>query len=171
MADDERRGVDPMGSTPGESDDRLGFDEVSSPVDVVLGRLVPQALARRAVTASIETDRDTYRAGEPVDLTIEFVNRLPVPVSLRTPGRQLWTWTFDGLHEASEEKRYLGEATGQLDFDSRERKRITRRWNGLVKSADKREWVEPSRGEHELAAYVALDGQPRPEAATTIRIE
>lgn len=160
-----------MGATPGESEDRLGFDEVSSPVDAVLGRLVPQALGRRAVAASIETDRDTYRAGEPVDITIEFRNRLPVPVSLTTPGRRLWTWTFDGLHEASEEKRYLGEATGKLDFDSRERKRITRRWSGLVKREDKREWVEPERGDHELAAYVVLDGRPRPEATTTIRIE
>jgi hypothetical protein len=170
MADDDRS-FDPMAQTVGESDDRLGFDQVTNHVDAALGKLVPHGLARRAVTASIETDRGTYRAGEPVDLAIEFRNRLPVPVTLRTPSRRLWTWTFDGHPEASRERRHLGDVPGELSFRSRERKRITRRWNGLVKREDKREWVEPVRGEHELAAYVALDGPPRPEATTTVRIE
>jgi hypothetical protein len=170
MADDDRS-FDPMAQSVDDGDDRLGFDEVSSPLDAALGKVVPQALARRAVTASIETDHDTYLQGEAVDVTIEFHNRLPAPVSLRTPTRRLWTWTFDGHPEASREPRHLAAVPGELSFRSRERKRIHRRWNGLVRRADGREWVEPERGTHELATYVALDGAPRPEASTTIRIE
>jgi hypothetical protein len=171
MAEDDDRSFDPMAQSVGESDDRLGFDQVTNHVDTALGMLVPHGVARRAVTASIETDRDTYRAGEPVAIDIEFRNRLPVPVTLRTPSRRLWTWTFDGHPEARRERRYLGDVPGELSFRSRERKRITRRWDGLVKRKDKREWVEPVRGDHEIAAYVALDGSPRPEATTTVRIE
>jgi hypothetical protein len=169
--DDDRRGFDPMASTVGDADDRMGFEDTTDYVGKLAGGLVPQALARRAVDANIATDRDSYAAGDPVDVAIEFRNRLPVPVSITTPGRRAWTWTFDGHPEASRERRYLGEATNELTFDSRERKRIVRQWNGLVKQADGRRWVEPSAGEHELAAYVALEGPPRPEARTTIRIE
>ena len=168
---DERDGFDRVSARVGDDAGRLGFDETTNYVDQLLGRAVPQVLARWAVVASIETDRDRYAPGEPVDITIEFRNRLPVPVSVRTPRPRLWTWTFDGDPEASDERRYVGNRPGRFDFRARERKRITRRWDGLVRRDAERRWVEPARGEHELAAYLALEGRPRPEARTTITIE
>lgn len=168
MADDDRR----RSRRADGDDDRLGFDETKNYVSALFGRTVPQFLSRRAVTATIETDRETYELGEPVDIEIEFRNRLPVPVSIRTPAQQLWTWTVDGYPEASERRRYLGSTPSAIDFDARERKYIHRRWDGLVEPGDgERRWVEPDRGEHELAAFIALRGSPRPEARTTIRID
>jgi len=172
MSGTDRDRFDGTPPAVGDDDgDRFGFDETTNYVDRLLGQTVPQALARRAVVASIETDRDRYRPGDPVEITIEFQNRLPLPVSIRTPGQQLWTWTFDGAPEASDELRYLRDRPGRLDFRARERKRVHRRWDGLVERSAERRWVEPEPGEHELAVYVALEGPPRPEARTTVRIE
>jgi hypothetical protein len=169
---DDRRQFDRTGPDLGDEEDRLGFDETTNYVDALLGRRVPQFVARRAVAASIETDRERYAPGDPVEIDIEFRNRLPVPVTVRTPDQRLWSWTFDGHPEASTERRHLAGRPGRLDFRARERKRIHRRWNGLLKVVDgERRWVEPDRGEYELAAYLALGGPPRPEARTTIRIE
>lgn len=155
-----------------EDADRFGFDDTHNFVGSTLGRLVPQPLARRAVAVSIETDRDTYAAGEPVEFAVEFRNRLPVPVSVTTPTRRLWGWTVDGLLAASDERRYLSDRRAIIDFRGGERKRITRRWDGLFKRTDgQTRWVEPDPGEYELAAFLALDRETRPEDRTTIRFE
>lgn len=151
--------------------DRTGFDDTVNHLTAALGRLVPQWLARRAIAARVETDRERYAPGEPVGIAIEFRNRLPVPVTIRTPRQRLWGWSVDGHLEASDERRYLSESPATLTFRGRERKRISRRWDGSVKrtgSPDR--WVTASPGVHEIAAFIAVDGMPRPEDRTTISI-
>jgi len=165
MADDRRR----FGRET-HDDERLGLDEPTSYVDELVGRSVPQFVARRAVVADVATDRDRYRPGEPVAFTVEFRNRLPVPVSIRTPGPRPWVWTFDGLPEATDERRHVGAGPGTFDFAGGEAKRVTRRWDGLVRRDDEDRWVEPAPGEHELAVRVPLAEPPRPAAATTVEI-
>lgn len=154
-----------------DDDDRLGMDDTGSRVSAALGKWVPQSVVRRSIEAAIDTDRERYEVGEPVEMTIEFRNRLPVPIAVETPRRRLWGWSVDGELAASDELRYASDTPGVVNFRSLERKTITRRWNGLFKrTGEPTRWVEPSPGEYELAAFLALDGGDRPEARTTIRI-
>jgi len=155
---------------PADDVDRFGFEETTDHVGVVAGKFLPQWLGRRAIDVTVSTDRRGYEVGEPVEFTVEFRNRLPVSVSLRTPTRRLWGWAVDGQLAASDERRYLGETGGSIDFRGGERRRITRQWNGLFKRTGERtRWVEPSPGEYELSAFLAVEGN-RPEDATTVRI-
>lgn len=151
--------------------DRTGFDDTVNHLTAALGRLVPQWLARRAIAVSVSTDRTNYPQGDPVRIQVEFRNRLPVPVTIRTPRQRLWGWTVDGDLEASDERRHLSETEATLTFRGRERKRVSRRWNGSLKrtgSPDR--WEPASIGDHEISAFIAVDGQPRPEDSTIIHI-
>lgn len=154
-----------------DDDDRLGMGNSDSRVAAALGKRVPQRVVRRSIAVSLDTDRERYEVGEPVEMTIEFANRLPLPVSVETPRRRLWGWSVDGELDASDERRHVSDTAGVVSFRGGEHKTITHRWNGLFKrTGDPTHWVEPSPGEYELAAFIALDGEARPEDRTTIRI-
>ncbi|PSP76095.1 hypothetical protein BRC81_13945 [Halobacteriales archaeon QS_1_68_20] len=156
---------------PTDEEDRFGFDDTSDVVGSTVGRLIPQVVARRAVTVTVDTDREVYEVGDPVEITVGFHNRLPVPVSVTTPTKRLWGWSVDGMVGASDERRYMSDTPAVIDFRGGERKRVVHRWNGRFKRTDGRtRWVDPSPGEYELAAFLALDGPDRPEDRTTIRI-
>lgn len=151
-------------------DDQLGLDESRNYVAEALGTLVPQALARRSIAVSVATDRRRYRPGEPVEVTAEFRNRLPVPVVVRTPGRRLWGWSVDGQLEASDEPRYASARPNSFAFRPRERKRVVVQWDGRFKRVGERtRWVDADPGEHEIRAFLAFDGGP--SDATTVRVE
>ena len=165
--------MDP-GDATREVEDRFGLDADENPDHLgrLIGFFVPQRLARRAVDVTVVTDRDRYAAGDPIDLTIDFRNRLPVPVTVETPTPRLWGWAVDGLLEASDEprRRLRDVGDGQLSFRSRERKRVRRRWDGRIKrDGDPTRW-EPATGDVEISAFLAVDGR-RPAGETTIRIE
>jgi hypothetical protein len=157
----------------GDREDRYGFDDTKSPIADALGKFVPQAVVRRALTLSVRTDRETYAPGDPVELTVEVENQLPLPVAVETPTQRLWGWTVDGELEASDERIYLPERPAKLTFRAGERKVLTQTWNGLFKRVGDGDgptrWVEPTRGVHEIGAHLALDGD-RPEDTTEIRI-
>lgn len=159
---------------PNESDDegsRLGFDENRNYLSAALGKLVPEWVARRAIAVSVSTDRPQYRQGDTVEITIEFKNRLPVPVNVETPRRRLWGWSVDGWVEATDETVYTPENPGVFSFRPRERKRIHREWGGRFKrtDGDTTRWVTPRPEEYEIAAFVAVEGH-RPSDTTTIEI-
>jgi hypothetical protein len=162
------------GNRTGE-DDRYGFEETTSYLSKALGSLVPRPLARRAITVRIRTDRDRYEPGEPVEITIEFRNRLPVPVTVETPRQRLWGWTVDGELSASDEPRYASATPAALGFRPRERKQIVRTWNGRFKRVGERadgataEWVPAEPREYEIRAFLATEDR-QPADATTIRI-
>ena len=139
-----------------------------------LAAFVPAALARRAIAVSIETDREVYARDQPVGITVEFSNRLPVPVSVPTPRRRPWGWTIDGALEASDERRYVRDRPSAFRFGAGERKRVRFTWHGRLErtAGDRRESVVPDPGTYELRAFVATPtDRYRPEAATTIRFE
>ena len=155
-----------------EEPDRTGMAESRNYLGSFLGRFVPQWLARRAVGVRVSTDRDRYAPGEPVEITVEFRNRLPVPIQVETAKLRLWGWSVDGELEASDERRYESETRGSFTFRSRERKRVRTRWGGSFKrSGDPTRWVPPEPGEHEIAAFLNVAAPDRPEDRTTIRIE
>ncbi len=154
----------------GDGPDRLGFDESSDWLREALGKLVPAAVARRAVTASVAVDRDEIRPGESVTVTIEFANRLPVPVSVGTPRQRLWGWTVDGELSASDKRRFVRNSPGALTFRGGERKRVTRSWNGRFERTDELdEWVDADSGEYEIRAFLATENR-EPSDSTTVRV-
>lgn len=155
--------------TRAENRDDLGFDENRDYIARALSAVVPQWLARRAVTISVETDRERYEQGEPVSLTVLLRNRLPVPIAVETPRQRLWGWSVDGQLEASDEKRYEPERSGTLRFEGRETKRIDRVWNGRFEDSNARTWELADPGEHEIEAFLATwDRRPRDSTVVTI---
>lgn len=162
-----------MPDDPSVDGDRFGLDERSNPLGTIAGRVVPQAIAQRSIAVSISTDRVTYAQGEPVSFTVVFANRLPVPITVSTPGRRLWGWTVDGELEASDEPRYEGDASNTFAFDGRERKVVRREWSGRFKRygdvGDRTRWVVADAGEHEIGAYLAVPGRPRDATTITVR--
>lgn len=158
-----------------DDEDRLGFDQTRNYLTDALSKFVPRWLARRALRVSVDTDRDAYALDEPVEITVEFKNLLPVPVVVYTPAQRLWVWTVDGELAASDERLYTRERPGRFTFRGGERKTVTRRWNGRFRRTDDGElerWELPEAGEHVVAAYVATGAgryQPRDETTIVIR--
>lgn len=144
-----------------------GLDESRDYLGEALARFVPQALARRALSVDVTTDRERYRRGTPVELRIEFENRLPVPVNVRTPRPPLWEWQVDGNPAASDERRYLPDHPGQFEFAGGERKVVDLTWDGQVQTDGT--WSPAAPGRHEITVFVATEAE-RPRATTRIEI-
>jgi hypothetical protein len=148
--------------------DPHGFDENRNRIAEVAGKFVPQWLARRSLAVEIETDDDRYQPNEVVKFTVAITNRLPLPVVVTTPQRQLWNWTVDGEPEASDERRYVGDSNGRFSFRARERKVVTVTWSGRFKRVGERTtWETPVSGAHEISAFVATEP---PRASDTVEI-
>lgn len=153
-------------------EDRTGFDGTTNYLTVALAKLVPRWVARRAVSVRVWTDRDEYEAGEPIEITVEFRNRLLVPVEVPTPRRRRWGWTVDGLLEATDERRYVRGDPATFAFRAGERKRITTTWNGRIRRAaeDGMDRSEPAgRGDHTITAFLATRTDDPPTDETTVR--
>jgi predicted oxidoreductase len=155
--------------------DPFGFDENRSVVADTLEKIVPQSVARRALTVAVDTDRDTYAVGERVRFRVTVRNRLPLPVAVETPDRRLWGWTIDGELEASDEPRFADstrETPGTLRLRGGETLVVERTWRGRfrrVRDDGPTRWVQAEPGVHELGVFLAYDGGPR--ATTTFEVE
>ena len=160
---DSRHSVDPF-----------GFDENRNVLTEALGKLVPQRVARRALTVSVETDRDTYAVDEHVRFRVTVRNRLPFPVVIETPNRRLWGWTVDGELEASDEPRFddpRRDTPGTLAFRGGQQLVVERTWRGRFRRVPEDEptrWVPADPGHHELGVFLAYEGGPR--ATTTFEV-
>ena len=152
-------------------DDRHGFDEGGNTVAEAVGKFVPQAVARRALSVDVETDRERYAPGDPVVVTVTVRNRLPVPVAVTTPRRRLWGWSVDGELDASDERVHESDTPGIFAFRATERKVLRHRWCGRFKRTrgDRTRWVDPAPGVHEVRAFVAVT-DPRPSDAVEIEM-
>jgi hypothetical protein len=157
-----------------DSDDRTGFDDTTNYLSAAVSRFVPRWLARRAITVDVSTDRTAYDQGEPVDITVTFDNRLPLPVELSTPTRRPWGWAIDGVLEATDEQRYVREESTAVSFRAGETKTTTVTWNGHFRreNAEGLDRSEPAeRGDHTVSAFLAVtDRRVHHEDATEIRI-
>lgn len=161
-------------SGAGESDPYdVEPDDSRYTIGSILSAFVPTALARRAVAVSVDTDRDVYARDDPVEITVEFKNRLPVPVSVPTQGQRRWGWTIDGELEASDERRYTRDRPATFRFRAGERKQVRFTWHGRLERTvgDRHESIVPEPGEYELRAFVACEGRSRPSDSTTVRLE
>ncbi|MFC4540892.1 hypothetical protein ACFO5R_02985 [Halosolutus amylolyticus] len=159
-----------------DADDEFGFeaDDSRYTAATVLASLVPGALARRVIAVSVDTDADRYARDDPVAFTVDFENRLPVPVEIPTPHQRRWGWTIDGELEATDERRYTRSRPSAFRFRGGERKRVSVTWNGRFErtGGDRHESIVPGPGEYEIRAFVAThENQYRPSDSTTVTIE
>lgn len=134
--------------------------------------LVPSSLRHYAISVSVETDRERYAPDQPVTLRVEFHNRAPLPIALRTDSQMRWTWAVDGLPEASRYEVDISDEPGLLEFDRGERKVFTRQWYQRFRESE-REWSRAARGEYTVSAGVNVADADRKGLAdeTTVRIE
>ncbi|ELY46337.1 hypothetical protein [Natronorubrum sulfidifaciens] len=167
--------VGPQPSHDTDVDDEFGLESEDSryTVTTFLSALVPTALARRAIAISLETEQAVYEPDESVEFTVEFTNRLPVPVAVPTPRQRRWGWTVDGDLEASDERRFTRDRPSTFRFGGGERKRVTVTWNGRLERVEEgvHESVVPEPGEYEIRAFIATrETRHQPSDAATIRI-
>lgn len=157
-----------------DSEDPHGFDLTENYLEPVLSKFVPNRYRKRAISVDVTTDRDRYEHGEPVEITFEFRNRLPLPTKVPTPGNRRWGWMVDDVLEATVEKRRVTEQPSTYDFRARETKTVIRRWNGRIRNVRDHgsdTYTLPERGEHTITAFVATgDPDTRPTAETTIEL-
>lgn len=133
--------------------------------------LLPGRVRAWAVDVDVETDRAVYGADDPVRFEVRFVNRLPVPVTLRTTSPVPWTWSIDGLEEASHVTDHPEEA-GLLRFGRGERKVFRRNWRQRIRLSSSR-WEPADRGRHTLDVRLNVPGAAGRglRAETSFRIE
>lgn len=132
--------------------------------------IVPAAVRRRAISVTIETDREQYESGDPVLLRATFHNRLPFPVVVPTSTPVPWHWAVDGRVGASDVLPDEPEDASLFRFERNERKVFTRRWDQLFQ-VDERRWEPARAGEHEISVSIntPIDDGTQLTAETTIR--
>jgi hypothetical protein len=133
--------------------------------------LVPRRLRALALGVEVETDSDVYGPEEPVNFRVTFRNRVPFPIWLETTSPVRWSWSIDGLEEASRLANHPDDG-GVFRFGRGERKRFRRRWPQRFRESHGT-WRPAERGEHTLAVRInAPDADARGlRAETTFRIE
>ncbi|SER67668.1 hypothetical protein [Natrinema salaciae] len=114
----------------------------------------PTALRYRAIDVSVSTDARRYEPGEPVDITVEFRNRLPFPIRIRTESPNRWTWAVDGRREASTVPRTVPDRPAAFSFARGERKTFRRQWSQRIQIADD-EWVPVGPGTYAIEVRVS----------------
>lgn len=133
--------------------------------------LMPTGLRARAVSVSVQTSKAVYERDEPVQFAVEFENRLPFPVSLKTTTPEPWTWAINDVEQASKVLRERPERPSLFRFSRSERKTFSRNWPQRIRET-RREWSQADSGEYTLTASVnAARGADRLTAETTFRIE
>lgn len=150
--------------------DRTGLAETNDYVGTLVASVLPRWVVARAIGVSVSTDRAVYEPGEPVEIVVSLNNRLPLPISVRTPRQRLWGWRVDGRLSARDEAVYTRPVERSHAFRPGETKRIERTWDGrfVTDGPDGTKWTTAAPGEHEIEAFVAIE--PEVRSATTIRV-
>ncbi|MFP4625519.1 MAG: hypothetical protein ACLFNI_02865 [Natronomonas sp.] len=131
-----------------------------------LSGFVPQAVATRGVTISIETDRDAYDVGDTVDITVTIRNRIPFPIEVVTTGQRIWGWRVNDLLEASDETLYEPTTPRRFSMQARETITVDIEWDGRFKrDGSPTRWEPADAGEHEIDVFLAVD-PPKTDAKT-----
>jgi hypothetical protein len=115
--------------------------------------LVPRSVRPLAIDVSIETDQERYAPDQPVAFRVEFRNRFPIPISLATRSPVRWTWSLDGLRQASRVERPVPDEGGTFRFHRAERKRFSRQWSQRFRESES-EWVPAEPGEHTVSVRI-----------------
>lgn len=133
----------------------------SGAVRLLSHALLPTRLRDLAIDLTIDTEHDTYRVGESIDLRIGMRNRLPLPVQLTTLTPERWMWSVDGHPEGERVRPIVPEdEASPFVFDRSERKTFMRRWTGHFRISD-REWEPASPGEYTVSVAINVDDPKR----------
>lgn len=156
--------------TPRERDDDTARTHVNW--GNVSHAFMPVRLRDWAIVVDVETNCERYAVGEPVGIQVQFRNRLPTPIRLRTASPVLWQWAVGDALEASLLERDTPDKRGALSFARRERKTFTRTWHQTIRQTE-REWVPVDPGEFTISAWINVDDPDRRglTAETTVTIE
>ena len=157
--------------TPNDEDDRPNRQSArSTDGGLVSSVLVPRWVRQRAISVSVSTPQTEYPLDTTVPFSVTMKNALPLPVTLETRSPVLWTWTVDGLVEASDVEQYdPPDESGKLHFERGERKQFTGRWTQMFRRS-KREWEPADTGEYTLGANVNVGGAAGDRLADEITI-
>ncbi|ELY59639.1 hypothetical protein [Natronolimnohabitans innermongolicus] len=139
--------------TPNEKDTSRRVQAVRWVNSTLLSRLLlPTGIAYRAVSVDISTPNDEFAPGESVPFVVTMKNSLPTPVTIPTESLVLWTWTVDGVPEASHVPlRDPPDERGAFVFDRGERKQFHKRWDQRFKVGND-EWEAADPGTYTLGA-------------------
>jgi len=135
--------------------------------------LVPEWLRYRAISLDVSTPRSTYPIGARIPVRVTMRNVLPVPVTIPTRSPVLWTWSIDGVREASRvPPRDPPDEAGAFGFERGERKRFERRWDQLFRVSDA-EWEPAGPGTYTVGAGINVEdpAEKGVYAETTVRVE
>lgn len=143
---------------PGRERDRSTRPQVMRWIDSTAWsrRLVPEWVRHRAISVSISTARAEVPVGDPVSFDVTLRNTLPVPLTIRTASPLLWQWDVDGHPEASHVEAIEPDGVSEWRFDRGERKRFTRRWQGMFRVAAD-EWRPAEAGEYDVGAGLTVE--------------
>lgn len=144
--------------SPGEADETRTHQAFRSVPGTALSRLlVPHWLRDRAISIEVSTPRAEFAVGTPVPFRVTMRNALPFPITITTRSPVLWTWEVDGLTEASSVQPWdPPDEPRAFTFDRGERKRFTRRWNGMFRVTES-EWEPASPGEYTIGVGVNVE--------------
>ena len=134
--------------------------------------LLTDRLRDWAISVDVSTPRKEFPVDGSVPFQITMGNALPLPVTITTRSPVCWTWSVDGLTDASRVSLHdPPEEPGEFGFARGERKRFVRRWNGMFRVSDS-EWEPAEPGEYTIT--VALNVENARERGlsdeTTVRL-
>ncbi|WP_436347531.1 hypothetical protein [Natronorubrum sp. FCH18a] len=166
-----RRDDEPF--TPNETDSSERLQAVRSVNSTGLSRLlVPDRVGHRAISVAISSPRTEYPVGTMVPFRVTMKNTMPFPITISTNSPLLWSWSVDGVPEASHVPlRDPPDETGSLVFDRGERKQFTKRWHQHFRIADD-EWEPAEDGTHTIGVELNVEDPAEKGLSdeTTVRI-
>ncbi|MHC3437817.1 hypothetical protein ACYJ1Y_06845 [Natrialbaceae archaeon A-gly3] len=159
--------------TPAEDDERREPQSFRSLPGGLLSRLLlTDRLREWAISVDVSTPREEYPVGSVVPFRVTLKNALPLPVTISTRSPIVWTWSLDGLTEASHVRVLDPPAEPrQFTLSRGERRRFTRRWDGMVRVSET-EWVPAEPGEYTIRAELNVENPDERglTAETTVRL-
>ncbi|ELY71024.1 hypothetical protein [Natrinema versiforme] len=114
----------------------------------------PLAIRHRGISVDVSTDKRRYERGESVEITVEFRNRFPFPIRIRTESPNRWYWTVDGLRNASRVPQAVPDRPAAFSFARGERKRFRREWPQRIQVTDE-EWESVDPGTYTIGAGIS----------------
>lgn len=135
-------------------------------------RLVPHVIRRRAVSVQVSTPDQEFEPGQEIPFVVKMRNPLPLPLTLKTRSPLVWTWSIDGLREASRVPlQNPPEEVSRFRFDRGETRTFHKSWSGMFRVSE-REWEPADPGEYTLSVSINTDGAEKAGLTdeTTIRI-
>ena len=159
--------------TPAENDRAQEPQAFRSLPGTALSRLLlTDRLREWAISVDVSTPRTEYPVGSSIPFSVTMKNALPLPVTITTRSPVYWTWSVDGMTEAS--RVPLGDPPDEpreFRFGRGERKQFTRTWDGMVRISES-EWEPADPGEYTIGVGLNVENAADRGLAdeTTVRL-